>query len=508
MSDDKLLRTLIEQVSEELGESKYLTWIPNEYQQAAFDDGSLEKFIFGGNRSGKTSLGCYILTKLAEGKYRIGDRKPKSKYYVWISSLDNNLTKQVIIRTLKQMCPAKWLKVNENRNFASITTDKATVEVDFKSVDAGVDKYQGASVDLILLDEEHPEEFYTECKMRTLDCGGQLITTMTPLKGKTWTCDYSLSKFHITLPTDANPSLRKDDIDRIFEGMTEKEIRSRRFGEFVDMSGAKFLDPPEIRYVQDQIIKGTRYSIEPEGFVPNDNGPLEIFGEDIKDGERYIMSLDPATGSGQDPTCIGIYKASINGLERRAFYRSNSTNIPEITRIVLQLAFIFNQALINMDVTGLGISIMQELVFTHKYPNLCGRENPDAQDMTSKLGFRFTDQGRNYLLHELRKSIQKRIVKGFTKQHYLEFAYYRYDDSGKRYDHIRGQHDYCHDDSIMETGLAVVALNQNPMWLSLREEELKEKTFTWNDLMVLEQSVFGQEESADDGRDQDGEWYE
>jgi phage terminase large subunit-like protein len=64
-----------------------------------------------------------------------------------------------------------------------------TSTASFKSYEQGRTKFQGEPVDFIWLDEECPMDIYTECLTRTntgtRGKGGKLITTFTPLKGKT-----------------------------------------------------------------------------------------------------------------------------------------------------------------------------------------------------------------------------------------------------------------------------------------------------------------------------------
>ncbi len=52
-----------------------------------------------------------------------------------------------------------------------------------KSFDQGRKKFQGTSKHLVWLDEEPPMPIYTECLTRTLDCGGMMLCTFTPLDG-------------------------------------------------------------------------------------------------------------------------------------------------------------------------------------------------------------------------------------------------------------------------------------------------------------------------------------
>jgi phage terminase large subunit-like protein len=55
----------------------------------------------------------------------------------------------------------------------------------FKSYDQRRKAFQGTEKHLILLDEEPPEDVYTECVMRGRDVGGQIVATFTPLSGRT-----------------------------------------------------------------------------------------------------------------------------------------------------------------------------------------------------------------------------------------------------------------------------------------------------------------------------------
>lgn len=55
--------------------------------------------------------------------------------------------------------------------------------IEFKSYEMGRRAFEGTSIDLILLDEEPPEDVYTECVLRTMTTGGIIIMNFTPLLG-------------------------------------------------------------------------------------------------------------------------------------------------------------------------------------------------------------------------------------------------------------------------------------------------------------------------------------
>ena len=53
----------------------------------------------------------------------------------------------------------------------------------FKSYERGREKWQGAALEVLWLDEEPPEEIYTEGLTRTNETGGIVFLTFTPLLG-------------------------------------------------------------------------------------------------------------------------------------------------------------------------------------------------------------------------------------------------------------------------------------------------------------------------------------
>lgn len=55
----------------------------------------------------------------------------------------------------------------------------------FKSFDQGRKKFQGTAKHLVWLDEECPEDVYTECVTRLMTLNGLMLATFTPLEGAT-----------------------------------------------------------------------------------------------------------------------------------------------------------------------------------------------------------------------------------------------------------------------------------------------------------------------------------
>lgn len=57
--------------------------------------------------------------------------------------------------------------------------------IEFKSFDQGRRLFQGTEQDVVWIDEECPEEVYTECLLRTMTTRGLIMVTFTPLQGLT-----------------------------------------------------------------------------------------------------------------------------------------------------------------------------------------------------------------------------------------------------------------------------------------------------------------------------------
>jgi len=478
MSNSEQALKIFTQLQEEIGEAECLKISPNKYQQAFIMDNGAEKFAFGGNRSGKTLTLIYIIFLMACGLYTPRGKKPKKKYNIWLSSLDANMTKQVIVPLLRKIIPSAWLKINENRNWAKINSSFGiSIKIDFKSADSGREKYQGASVDLVGLDEEHPEDIYKECLMRILDCGGQILTMMTPLMGMTWIYDYSRRHFNITLPTTANPILKQADIDMLTAGFTEKEKRMRLLGEFVDLNGSAFLDADDRNYVErcvDRPLTRFAWNENDNKFVQDETGEYLIFRRPEKAGKVFIVSCDPATGSGQDYTVIDVW-ANDEKLEHIAQFRSNTTKLPQIPKIIKNIAETYNNAVVNIDRTGgTGEGVLQGLIEMGYY-NISGRENMEKFTTHDKVGFTFTTHNRNIATIELRKRIQNRTIVLRSKQGYQELSLYRYDLKKGGYDHPRQSNDDC----IMSAVIATMTARLLP--LSQVAERNKQKWFSFID---------------------------
>jgi phage terminase large subunit-like protein len=143
--------------------------------------------ILGGNRSGKTEGNVGDLVMCALDCHPYQETRHEKRY--WYGTLDWSYLGAVFYKEkLKKMLPERFIehiawhnKAREIPEIIKLTNGK---EITCKSYDAGPAKFQAASVDRVYLDEQIPhngEEIFRECRMRTIDTGGKIRWSFTPV---------------------------------------------------------------------------------------------------------------------------------------------------------------------------------------------------------------------------------------------------------------------------------------------------------------------------------------
>ena len=155
------------------------------------------RWVFGGNRSGKTECGAVECVYMARGIHPY--RANRQGVCGWVVSLSQQVQRDVAQKKILQYLRRDWIEdivmlsgrkdAPEHGIIDFIRVKNAlggSSVIGFKSCDQGREKFQGASLDFVWFDEEPPEDIYAECRMRVLDRKGDLFGTMTPLKGLTF----------------------------------------------------------------------------------------------------------------------------------------------------------------------------------------------------------------------------------------------------------------------------------------------------------------------------------
>ncbi len=229
------------------------------------------RWVFGGNRSGKTECGAVESIYMARGIHPY--RKNRKDVFGWVVSLSKEVQRDVAQSKILKYLPREWIseiimsagrkdapengiidQIKIKNVFGGIST------IGFKSCDQGREKFQGSSLDFVWFDEEPPEDVYRECKMRVIDKQGDIFGTMTPLKGLTFIYDEiflnranSPDVWYEFVEWADNPYLAKDEIEGLTQTLSEKELDARRFGRFSDESGLVYVEFDENKHVIDPV---------------------------------------------------------------------------------------------------------------------------------------------------------------------------------------------------------------------------------------------------------------
>lgn len=260
-------------------------WDPQPQQKAHFKLFTQDIKIFGvlgGNRSGKTEEGAAMTVAWALGKDFFKDEPgwewvqhlpiPEPPNNIWIVGLDFGVLKNVIWQE----------KLRQGRGHSPLLPkDKAVVRevkdgdlqiffangsvITGKSADSGREKFQSASVDLIWIDEECDVAIFDECYQRTVDCGGKILLTLTPLTDISsgakvpWVFDLYEDMKHgqkdvqfVQLSVLENPYVPDEEKVKLLEKWAgHPEERARLYGEFVKRSGLVYPEWDRNKHVVD-----------------------------------------------------------------------------------------------------------------------------------------------------------------------------------------------------------------------------------------------------------------
>ncbi len=213
------------------------------------------RWVFGGNRSGKTECGAVETVWLARGIHPFRPNKPDVS--CWVVSLSQQVQRDVAQQKILYYLDKSWIReiVMESGSKSSpefgvidyIVIDNVfggVSKIAFKSCEAGREKFQGTSLDFVWFDEEPPQPVYEECRMRVLDRNGHVFGTMTPLKGLTWVYDEIYLNRHNSqevwyefMEWSDNPYLNSAEVQALSECLSSEQLESRRYGRFTQSNG-------------------------------------------------------------------------------------------------------------------------------------------------------------------------------------------------------------------------------------------------------------------------------
>jgi phage terminase large subunit-like protein len=162
---------------------------PHEVQLRLHRSTSQEILFVAANRVGKSTAGMREVLWRATGTHP--HKKVRPHEQIWCGFPDYPFFLRHTLRMYRAWYPRdRLVEYNKAEKWATFRReDGGTCQVFFVSYDSGRDKWQGAAVDFIWLDEECPQEIYEEANARLADSGGDLLMTQTPVSGLGWVYD-------------------------------------------------------------------------------------------------------------------------------------------------------------------------------------------------------------------------------------------------------------------------------------------------------------------------------
>ena len=208
------------------------------------------RWVFGGNRTGKTECGAVETIWLARGNHPYRKNKPNT--IGWVVSLSTQVQRDVAQKKILSYLNPDWIVdivMQSGKKDSAMTgiIEQILIKnvfggisiIGFKSVEQGREKFQGTSLDYVWFDEEPPFDIYLECKMRVIDTCGEIFGTMTPLKGLTWVYNIIYLNerndeevWHENISWKDNPFLNKKEIKSLMNTLSKDELDARNNGNF------------------------------------------------------------------------------------------------------------------------------------------------------------------------------------------------------------------------------------------------------------------------------------
>lgn len=211
-----------------------------------------------GNRCGKSTVGAVASALLATGWHPFAKlmgvpwRELGRPTHGWISSLSWDFVRDVIWPTLEPMIPVgAILKISYRKGGAKKTPDVLLLRngstITFKTAEQGADKYQGAKLDWLWIDEEHPADVVEEARARLVDRGGLLFVTLTPIQRKRWVRDLEREPGTVEIRTSMFSAaeagiLPMPEVEAFAARLPERQRRVRVYGDQVALEGVVYPD--------------------------------------------------------------------------------------------------------------------------------------------------------------------------------------------------------------------------------------------------------------------------
>lgn len=260
MSAEDLLE--LERVESQHEANPLLSYVPHERQLLVHGSPKRLRCAFGGNQSGKTTVGlvddliqCIDRSVVPDHLRSYKRFDPPFHCRVVIPDLGNSL-EGVSLAKLREWCPPDQLIGGSFQSAWSkplrVLSFKNGSWLQFMSNDQEIEKFGGASLDRVHYDEEPRRDIHVESLFRVAARRGDLLLTMTPLLGMSWVFEEIYEPWEkarsedrelediecVLMDIDDNPHMDEAGKRWALAGVSsEEERQARKSGRFVSFGG-------------------------------------------------------------------------------------------------------------------------------------------------------------------------------------------------------------------------------------------------------------------------------
>jgi hypothetical protein len=227
-------------------------------------------------------------------------------------------------------------------------------------------------------------------------------------------------------------------------------------------SGGNLIDGEDIADQETENVRPPIWTNEKE------DGNLWVWEHPIEN-EKYIITVDVATGAGSDYSTIVVLKVTEGRKEQVAEYQAR-VKPEELGERAYQIGRMYNDAYMVIDVTGGYGSVTMLTVLNLQYRNIHMSEirakpvkdrlqkhlRLDIQGREVVPGFSI-GSNRTLMLQELERAVRMRELIVRSSRLISEFKTFVWDEGKGRFDHMRS----AHDDILMAVAQGLYAFMAN-----------------------------------------------
>lgn len=236
--------------AEELAHLLHTTYIPHPKQRKFHEAPNKIRGVFGGNRSGKTDMGCNEARFHATGKY--------PEWYPIANRFTGPTRGRVVVTDYKKGCGEvlepkimRWFQPEEivriERSIGNLSKvhvrhiTGGTSTFDVMTHEQNIMQFQGWNGHWVWFDEPPPRDIYVSCLRGMVDLNGRMWITATPICEPWMFDEIVLNKkrdaFYQFVSIYDNPYLTKKAIEEFVVSLQPEEREAMIEGKFLHLTG-------------------------------------------------------------------------------------------------------------------------------------------------------------------------------------------------------------------------------------------------------------------------------